>query len=398
MSSHRSVGLGDPHNFGRQVRRRGRYIEKPRTVFWERCFLDPWSPLRKILLRINSGHSGLVADFLPAISYRPQSKSSSGAYARTEDLRHKLRPLRALPRWERAYLLRMSGQLLAFAQFFGWTDLHSENIAVGREKGGRMVFGPMDLEAVFESQIFPIRTMLLPTTTSHGRATFGLGRILPILGSISPADLLIMAVAFHQQWGLLFENQARILRTLQKMIREDHQAPQDRSKPRIHSIPIRFLIRPTRDYRSHEADLLDEELEQLARGDIPYFFRFLDQPSKLFYFAERSMTHPKPVKLPAALRKHVKSTTLFSLRRGWSKRDSNLARFVGTSLLISTFEKSSWLGSIRAHGHALELSPKGFRLEIRGEKPILGRRFQTDYVSPIQELNTKPFTKRSTKN
>ena len=63
--------LGDSHNFGRTVVRRGRRIWKPRTLLWEWLLLSGESPLC-LLLREAAAECGLrrdAFDFLPTVRF-----------------------------------------------------------------------------------------------------------------------------------------------------------------------------------------------------------------------------------------------------------------------------------------------------------------------------------------
>src|SRR5438445_11127857 len=132
--------LGDPHNFGRRVESRGAFVHKPRTVVWEWLMLSPESPLRRFL--------GSDFDFLPSL-----------AIDRRRHLveRLRLRPLRG----RKDELGAIVGRSLALWAWLGVCDLHWENMALGT-RGGRIVFGPLDIEMIFGDMRLPTQTKLLP--------------------------------------------------------------------------------------------------------------------------------------------------------------------------------------------------------------------------------------------
>jgi hypothetical protein len=63
--------------------------------------------------------------------------------------------------------------------------------------------------------------------------------------------------------------------------------------PGLRTTPIRVCLRGTADYVRARTEpvwppLLDAEAEQLARGDVPYFFRLYGTPG-IHYYADRSL-------------------------------------------------------------------------------------------------------------
>jgi hypothetical protein len=236
------VFLGDPHNFGRRVELRGGFVHKPRTVVWEWLMLSKASPLRRFL--------GSEFDFLPELAIDRRR----GIVERLQ-----LQPLRG----RKDELASVVGKSLALWAWLGVADLHWENMALGVQRG-RLVFGPLDIEMMFGDMRLPTQTKLIPEADpEYGeelRHAAGVRRALPHLGTpIEAAHLVAIVTAYRATLDFLDRSTREIARIM---------APFD--------APIRVLLRATSDYGKTPVPwppLLDCEAEQMARGDVPYFFR-----------------------------------------------------------------------------------------------------------------------------
>ncbi|HEY2368941.1 MAG TPA: hypothetical protein VGH87_21240 [Polyangiaceae bacterium] len=236
--------LGDPHNFGRRVELRGGVIHKPRTVVWEWLMLSKASPLRRFL--------GREFDFLPSLAIDRRR----GLVERLQ-----LQPLRG----RQDELAAIVGKTLALWAWLGVADLHWENMALGRDGEGRIVFGPLDIEMMFGDMRLPTETKLIPEADpEYGeelRRAAGVRRALAHLGTpIRGPHLVAIVMAYRATLEFLDHHTKTIARLV---------SPFD-------DAPIRLLLRATSDYGKDPVPwppLLDCESEQMARGDVPYFFR-----------------------------------------------------------------------------------------------------------------------------
>jgi hypothetical protein len=271
------VFLGDPHNFGRRVELRGRVIHKPRTVVWEWLMLSKASPLRRFL--------GREFDFLPSLAIDRRR----GVVERLQ-----LQPLRG----RNDELAAIVGQSLALWAWLGVADLHWENMALGRDAEGRVVFGPLDIEMMFGDMRLPTQTKLLPEADpEYGeelRRAAGVRTAVAHLGAPIRGEHLVAIVrAYRATLDFLDRNTKTIARIV---------SPFD--------APIRVLLRATSDYAKKPVPwppLLDGESEQMARGDVPYFFRLRGKRG-IRYFTDASLRvmgfAPAPTEplLPRSLR------------------------------------------------------------------------------------------------
>ena len=255
--------LGDPHNFGRRVELRGDRIHKPRTVLWEWLMLSKSSPLRRFL--------GPDFGFLPTLSIDRRR----GLVERLQ-----LKPLRG----REDELATIVGKSLALWSWLGVADLHWENMALGVEDG-RVVFGPLDVEMFFGDMRLPTATKLIPEADpEYGeelRYAAGVRRVLPHLGTpVRGEHLVAIVTSYRETLDLLDRSAPAIARILA-------------SVPGVHDAPIRVLLRATSDYAKDPIPwppVVEGEREQLARGDVPYFFRLWGRRGIRFFRDARLRT------------------------------------------------------------------------------------------------------------
>ncbi|HQP36676.1 MAG TPA: hypothetical protein PLI95_15930, partial [Polyangiaceae bacterium] len=155
----KSNHLGDSHNFGRRVSIRNGRICKPRTVAWEQLMLSASSPLRK-LLDSEAERDGLgkhAFAFLPDLRFTPSPDRIGGE---VEQVR--LRPLGTPSEARRRELAQVVGRSIALWSWFGVSDLHWENLALGADERSRVVFSPLDIEMILADLSMPTETKLIP--------------------------------------------------------------------------------------------------------------------------------------------------------------------------------------------------------------------------------------------
>ena len=159
-------------------------------------------------------------------------------------------------------------------------DLHQENIALGISSNGQIIFTPLDIESALESYTLPSQTHILPSTNVLPELC-GLSKFVRLLNNKFDFDcVLALCLGYLESLQILIENDRVLSESIFAIDGLDH-------------IPVRLFLRPTREYfgllRNKETPpdppLFSSEVEQLERGDIPYFFRFLNSHDILYYSA-----------------------------------------------------------------------------------------------------------------
>jgi hypothetical protein len=326
--------LGDSHNFGRRVARVGNRIAKPRTLFWEWLVLAADSPLRKFW-QVQAELDGLGADafaFLPALQFW---HSAGGQAGEVEEIA--LSPLRAPGGDRRLELAGIVGRSLALWSWLGVSDLHWENLVLGVDARGNVVFTPLDVELIFADLSLPTETKLLPDADPEYAAicqhACGVRRVLPYLGKPLPApELLQLAAAYRQGLAFLDRHSTTITELLRRL-------------PGLRESPIRVCLRSTEEYvnagrKRLWPPLLPAEAEQLARGDIPYFFRLYGRPG-IHYWGDAELTQLQTLPAHGDV---PQLDPLLQLSRGFRTPTRKKLREAGLFAVLGAFDHRSLNG------------------------------------------------------
>jgi hypothetical protein len=366
------IALGDSHNFGRRVTLQGGRVAKPRNVLWEWLLLAPGSPLRRLLA--DAGRSGALGPdpfaFLPSLEFFERGKRGGVV----EQLR--LDPLPRLSAARRQELAGVVGRALALFSWLGLADLHWENLVLGRDASGHIVFGPLDVEMVLADLALPTETKLLPDADPEYaevcRHACGVRRVLPYLGKpLAGLDLLTMAVAYRGTLELLDLRAGDLARALTRL-------------PGLREAPIRVCLRSTEEYVRASSEqlwppLLDAEQEQLARGDIPYFFRLYGRPG-IHYYTNRALT--RVARLP--LRGDVPQLDpVLQLSRQLRSPSRQRLREQGLLALIAAFDHPSLTGRHRQGDRELGLSARRINLDLAGGVQLSAPRDLSSFVGSV---------------
>lgn len=244
--------LGDLHNFGQAVRRETTpdgdiWFVKPRTVFWEHLFFGTTSPLRRFFSK---------SEILYGISVEPLSHAKGGRCLEVK------RADSSIANADYGF-----GYLLGYAYVFGIQDLFYENIVRTSRN-----LQPIDAEIVLTKFFLPHESSLLPFKTTAFEKS-GLALIEPDPSQITSKKTQAIVEGFIEVLSEVSSKADEIAELLNSEIGQSQ-------------IPIRILLRPTSEYRNWQqsiAKYLPEEIEQLSRGDIPYFFKFVGDDSVYFY-------------------------------------------------------------------------------------------------------------------
>ncbi len=345
--------LGDSHNFGRRVSMRGGRVAKPRTLVWEWLLLSADSPLRR-LLDLAAEQDGLERDafgFLPDLKFIRARSRDGGEVERVT-----LEPLPAPSPKRRRALARIVGRSIALHSWLGVSDLHWENLVLGVDRRGRVVFAPLDVEMILADLSLPTETKLLPDADPEVAAicrhACGVRRVLPYLGKpIDAADLVAVAGAYRVTLAFLDRHARKIADVFARL-------------PALRETPIRVCLRGTDEYvraRSGGAGaetlwppLLDAEVEQLARGDIPYFFRLYGRPG-IHYYGDRALRRLERLPLHGDV---PQLDPVLQLSRGLRSPSRRSLREEGLFTLVGAFDHPSLAGTYASDGLEITFAPR----------------------------------------
>jgi hypothetical protein len=222
----------------------------------------------------------------------------------------------------------------------------------------------------------PTETKLLPDADPEYAAicrhACGVRRVLPYLGKpIAAADLLAMAGAYRGTLGFLDRHARAIAHVLARL-------------PALRQTPIRVCLRGTDEYvRARSVPpwppLLDAEAEQLARGDIPYFFRLYGRRG-IHYYAERTLRRRE--RLP--LRGDVPQLDpLLSVARGLRSPSRRRLREEGLLTLIGAFDHPSLTGHHASDELAITLRSRSIVVQLPGGEELRSARDLCAHVGSV---------------
>ena len=369
----RPHALGDSHNFGRRVSLTEERVHKPRTLLWEWLLLAAESPLRRLLDEA-AERDGLGPDafgFLPTLEFFEPHVRRGGQVERAQ-----LEPIAALDAAGKQALAVTVGRSLALWSWLGVADLHWENLILGVDRRGRTVFGPLDIEMILADLARPTETKLLPDADPEYaelcRHAAGVRRVLPYLGKpLAAADLAPMASAYLSTLACLDRHASDIAAVFAAL-------------PGLREAPIRILLRSTAEYANASAPslwppLLEAEREQLARGDIPYFFRLYGQPG-IHYFGDESLTELKRLPLSGDV---PQLDPLLRLSRGLRSPSRKRLRVEGLFTLLGAFDHPSLSGHHEHEGLTLTFQRRTLIARLPDGEELESRRDLSAFVGSV---------------
>lgn len=369
--------FGDTHNFGRAVRKIDRHtIFKPRPIFWEWLVLSNQSPFRKCLENLLDQSPVLEKNFLPELKFGPGSLHRFGAQ---ELVTASISPIKKLSAKEQYSLCLITGQLLAISCWLGIEDLHIENLALGRS-GPNLKFGPVDVEIIFSKIFSPTDTLLIPSPTKNNMKDCGIRRILPLLGQPLKGEFVLACLqGYVNLLTLIQKNQKLLLKSL-------------RAAGSFHKTPIRYVVRPTAEYAAcltgkkfynSQRELLIDEVLQMDRSEIPYFFRTLDAPRDFYYYANPSLTKTSRVSAKDIVIVRKKLTPLINLNDGWS--NARFKEFLrnGTMHFFSSMDHKKNIGYFEFQNAQMKITKKEVRLVFPNSLEIWSDRNWSQFCGHI---------------
>jgi hypothetical protein len=364
--------LGDSHNFGRRVAMRDGRVAKPRTLFWEWLVLSGESPLRRLLDEAAQGSLGRDAfAFLPSLAFSSPRARTGGEVEHVT-----LEPLTARSAASRRALAVIVGRSLALWSWLGVSDLHWENLALGKGQRGQIVFAPLDVEMILADLSFPTETKLLPDADPEVAAicqhASGVRRALPYLGKpLEAGDLVAMASTYRATLEFLDTHAGAIADVLSRL-------------PGLEEAPIRVCLRGTDEYVHADTEalwppLLDAEEEQLARGDIPYFFRLYGEPG-IHYFADRALRRVKTLPLEGDV---PQLDPMLSLSRGLRAPSRKKLREEGLFTVLGAFDDPSLTGHHVGEDLEVTFGARSLALKLATGEELRSKRDLSAFVSRV---------------
>lgn len=315
--------LADKHNFGQQVEKVQRgsdtWYRKPRTVYWEWLFFGKTSPLKTLFNEKGENGTRPLADYFFNLDIEVEGTWSG--YAKEVSTESQTRTL------EHFYAF---GALIAYCYIFGIRDLHKQNLIMTKTH-----LQAVDAEVVFTALTLPHETLLLPFKTV-GYEFAGIGALVNSKADPTQVQVEQILLGYWDLFSLVSNRKVEIDGAL---------AALDFSK-----MPIRVIIRNTSEYRnlleSPPDNILFSEIEQIRRGDVPFYFKFVRDKS-LYWLKEKNLVQSEEFvkKFLTDIDRHA-----MYLPNIFSEKAVSESKFVtGTLFLIKHFDHST---DLRLSGQA----------------------------------------------
>lgn len=363
---------GDTHNFGRHVKPIGKsWIHKPRSTFWEELLLSTDSNFRNELDRILAHE--------PVTSCMPRVKFEKDRSDSTATLMERVTVKPTITSCDLEYILEALGGLLAVTAWFGIEDLHSGNVVLGTDvRTGKFVLFPIDIEVIFSDVRLP-STIGIIHIDQKRQSISGAASLFDLIRSASPKQRLAIPLAYMRTSQTMLRNAGRIVKALH-------------AEDGILTAPIRIVARNTRDYLVHmrgeplanlidPSELTEDEMVQMRRGDVPYFFRTLaDRRAR--YFASPDLATCKFIKSQNWANTRARRT--LPPERLFSIRSRNMLLSEDSAMMIAAhFLPPDFMGEIQYRNLYLGASKRAVHLQFDGGVLYKGARNWADYLVPL---------------
>lgn len=356
---------------------RGDRVHKPRSIVWEQLVLGVGSPLRRVLDEaaardpLGSG----AFDFLPRLAFFPAPSEPGGEVERVI-----LAPLPERPTDPEALALAaIVGRFVALFTWLGVADLHWENLVLGRDAAGRTVFAPLDVEMILADMALPTETKLVPDADPEVvaicRHAAGLRRILPYLGKPVTAPLLLTLVRAYLDTLAFLDRHAPAIAAVFTGL------------PDLGESPIRVCLRGTGDYVRARTGalwppLLQGESVQLARGDIPYFFRLVGKPGIHFY-ADRELRRLERLPMRGDVPQLEPLLPLSPPARALRAASRKSLREEGLFTLLGAFDHPALTGTQTADGLSVTFQRRTLVVRLPSGDELVSRRNMGAFVASL---------------
>jgi hypothetical protein len=239
-----------------------------------------------------------------------------------------------------------------------------------------VVFTPLDVEMILADLSLPTETKLLPDADPEVAAicrhAAGVRRALPYLGKpVDPADLVAMVSAYGSTLVFLDRHAREIAAVFAGL-------------PELWEMPIRVCLRGTDEYVRANAKtlwppLLDAETEQLARGDIPYFFQLYGR-SGIHYFGNRELTRLERLPLEGDV---PQLDPVLEVSRGFRSPSRKKLREDGLFTVLGAFDHGSFAGKHESDGLEVTFKKRALVLKLPDGEELESRRNLSAFVGSV---------------
>lgn len=331
----------DLHNFGQQVTQTERaseiYFQKPRPIFWEWFFFGKNSPLKDVFAQ-NFG------SVLFSLEVHLENNDCGFSKKVTEiDT--------GIDQDAHAYNL---GVLIAYCYLFGIRDLHKGNV-IRREAHLQVI----DAEVLFSKILLPNETLIMPfkIVTADDCAA---KKVFDNIATISLDNLKLILSGYFDLMSDVLKNH-----DLLSSIFNNH-------REKMLKVPVRHIMRDTVQYRvwlenqiAPSIPFCNDELEQLKRGDIPYYFKFLGDP-KLYSYKTVDGQY-EAVSAPGEFLKGINRDATDPLELLSVSRIKNELLPTGSLFIFKKLLPNDFCGMIESHCFKAKVNQDGLQINF-GEK------------------------------
>jgi lantibiotic modifying enzyme len=338
----------DLHNFGQHVTQIERasevYFQKPRPIYWEWFFFGNNSPLRNFFASDNSRDNNIAEILFNLEVHFEKDDCGFSKEVREAD--------ESNDQNAHAYNL---GILIAYCYIFGIRDLHKGNVI--RRKSHLQV---IDAEVVLSKILLPNETLLLPfkTTTAEMCAA---NKSFDNIPAINLDILKLILTGFFDLFSEVIEKRDRLI-----SIFGDH-------REKMLTVPIRHIMRDTSQYRKWQEcqvvpgiPFCSDELKQLERGDIPYYFKFIADP-KLYAYKNQSGEYEAISSVPAEFLKGINRDATGPLELLGVSRLCDELIPTGSLFLLKKLAPEGFTGTIDGTNFMAEVTLKNLQISFGGK-------------------------------
>lgn len=264
----------DSHNFSKKTYKVNNYFFKPRPLYLEYMVYSSKSKFRHYIQSLFNYELDVLPELNISNNFKVGLEFNKMEAIDVNPINRKMKDLE----------IEQIGSILGMCNILGITDLHKENIIFGL-KNNKIVFAPIDLEMSFQGFCFD--TMgIKPNHNKKNIKHSGLDHFNTYLDKFPDKYFTLKLVRGY----INFIND-----TLENITYFYELLFSELSK---FDFPIRVVKKKTSEYykllKSKEYDFLSEcEKIQLDRGDIPYFFTFLNDKSSYQWESDSKYTETK---------------------------------------------------------------------------------------------------------